>query len=103
MAEAAAFPTGLSVEQARDALWKYAALRMLPPERIALASALGERSPAMRAPFDIPGFTNSAMDGLPCAARSAGQWRQGVRADRRDSRRRSQSPEVGADAAACES
>ena len=65
MAESASFPTGLSVEQARERIVEMCTGRALPPERIELTSALG-RTLAVDgiASFDIPGFTNSAMDGF---------------------------------------
>ena len=65
MAESASFPTALSVEQARERIVEMCTRRALPPERIDLTSALG-RTLAVDAiaPFDIPGFTNSAMDGF---------------------------------------
>jgi molybdopterin molybdotransferase len=70
MAEAAAFPTGLSVEQARERIVEACSARVLPPERIALASALGRTLAGdASAPFDIPGFTNSAMDGFAVRGR----------------------------------
>ena len=65
MAEATVFPTGLSGEQARERIVEMCSGRALPPERIDLASALGRTLAADAiAPFDIPGFTNSAMDGF---------------------------------------
>ena len=65
MAEAGTFPTGLSVEQARARIVEICGTRMLPPERIALASARGRIiAHDATAPFDVPGFTNSAMDGF---------------------------------------
>ena len=65
MVEAAAFPVGLSVEQARERIVEVCGARLLPSERIALVSALGRTLAGDAiAPFDIPGFTNSAMDGF---------------------------------------
>jgi molybdopterin molybdotransferase len=65
MAESASFPTGLSVEQARERIVEMCTGRALPPERIELTSALGRTLAGDAiAPFDIPGFTNSAMDGF---------------------------------------
>jgi molybdopterin molybdotransferase len=65
MTEATTFPTGLSVEQARERVVEICSARVLPPERIALISALGRTfAGEATAPFDIPGFTNSAMDGF---------------------------------------
>ena len=65
MPEATAFPTGLSVERARERIVEVCAARALPSVRIVLASALGRTLAAdATAPFDIPGFTNSAMDGF---------------------------------------
>jgi len=65
MAEATAFPTGLSVEQARERIVEMCSSRVLSPERIDLASALGRTLVVDAiAPFDVPGFTNSAMDGF---------------------------------------
>ena len=65
MAESTVFPTGLSVDEARERIVQVCSSRALPPERIALTSALGRTLAADAiAPFDIPGFTNSAMDGF---------------------------------------
>jgi molybdopterin molybdotransferase len=65
MPEAAEFATGLSVEQARERIIEICSARILPTERIALSSALGRTFAGhATAPFDIPGFTNSAMDGF---------------------------------------
>jgi len=70
MAEAATFPTGLSVEEARERIVEICRARLLPPERIALESALGRTlARDAIAPFDIPGFTNSAMDGFALRGR----------------------------------
>jgi molybdopterin molybdotransferase len=70
MAEATAFATGLSVEQARELIVEICSARILPTERIALASALGRTFAGDAiAPFDVPGFTNSAMDGFAVRGR----------------------------------
>jgi molybdopterin molybdotransferase len=70
MAEATAFSTGLSVEQARERIVEICTARALPPERIALGAGQGRiLADAAIAPFDVPGFTNSAMDGFALRGR----------------------------------
>jgi molybdopterin molybdotransferase len=65
MAEATSFPTGLSVEQARERIVEICTARALPRERVALACARNRiLAGDAIAPLDIPGFTNSAMDGF---------------------------------------
>jgi len=65
MTESTVFPTSLSVDQARERIVEMCTGRALPPERIDLTSALGRiLAVDAIAPFDIPGFTNSAMDGF---------------------------------------
>jgi molybdopterin molybdotransferase len=60
-----AFPTRLSVEQARDRIVAIAREQMLPSERVALEDAAGRvLAVDVAAPFDVPGFANSAMDGF---------------------------------------
>jgi molybdopterin molybdotransferase len=68
--DAMPFPTGLSVDQARERIVEICTARALPRERVALACA-GNRILAgdAIAPFDIPGFTNSAMDGFAVRGR----------------------------------
>lgn len=64
MAEAD-FPTGLSVAEAKARIVEIAAKYRLPAETVALEAAR-DRVLAMdiAAPFDVPGFVNSAMDGF---------------------------------------
>lgn len=70
MAELRAFPTGLSVDQARERIVEICAARALPAERVTLASARNRIAARDAfAPFDIPGFTNSAMDGFAVRGR----------------------------------
>lgn len=57
----------ISVEQAIDRILRD--LKPLPPERIPLGVALGRvLAEDMRAPFDLPPFANSAMDGYAVRA-----------------------------------
>lgn len=63
-AEAPAFPTGLGLAEARARIADIAGLHVLPAESIALESSLGRvLAEDVTAPFDVPGFVNSAMDG----------------------------------------
>ena len=70
MAERAAFAIGLSVEQARERIVEICRAHALSSERIELAKGLNRilASDAV-APFDVPGFTNSAMDGFAVRGR----------------------------------
>jgi len=82
----------LSVEQARNYVVDVCAARRLGVETISLASALGRVLAAdVVAPFDVPGFANSAMDGFavrgeelqadgPSSLRLAGEILAGGRA-----------------------
>jgi len=59
------FPTGLGVEEARALIAATAQDRALPGERVTLESAVGRiLAVDIAAPFDVPGFANSAMDGF---------------------------------------
>ena len=59
------FPTGVSVDEARARIVEIAAKYTLPVERVPLAQSLGRvLAAALRAPRDVPGFANSAMDGF---------------------------------------
>jgi len=61
----AAFPTGLSVAEAQARMVDIAATRKLPTQNVALEAAFGRVVAAdIAAPFDVPGFVNSAMDGF---------------------------------------
>jgi molybdopterin molybdotransferase len=65
MADALPFPSGLSVLEAQSRIVEIAAKCTLPVERLALEQALGRiLAVDMRAPADVPGFVNSAMDGF---------------------------------------
>lgn len=60
-----AIPTHLSVAQAQAHLQRIAIELALPSECIALAAARGRAlAVSVRAPRDVPGFANSAMDGF---------------------------------------
>jgi len=62
--ETATFPIGLSVAEARARIVEIAARQAMSAESIALENALGRvLTHDVRAPFDVPGFANSAMDG----------------------------------------
>ena len=64
------FPTGLGVAQARERIVELCKSHAMPAERIELAYGLGRvLSADAVAPFDIPGFTNSAMDGFAVRGR----------------------------------
>ena len=64
------FPTGLSVAQARERIVELCKSHAMPIERIELAHGLGRvLSTDKVAPFDIPGFSNSAMDGFAVRGR----------------------------------
>lgn len=59
-----AFPIGISLDDARARVLALAAARLLPTEAIAIECALGRvLGEDVHAPFDVPGFANSAMDG----------------------------------------
>jgi len=59
------FATGLGVADAQKRIVEIAAGRKLPAETVALGAALGRVLAAdIAAPFDVPGFANSAMDGF---------------------------------------
>ena len=63
-AEAPTFPTGLSLADAQTRIRAIATERALAAEPAALESALGRvLAEDVVAPFDVPGFANSAMDG----------------------------------------
>lgn len=65
MAEATAHPVGLSVDAARARIVEVCAARRIGVESVAAAEALGRILAAdVVAPFDVPGFANSAMDGF---------------------------------------
>jgi molybdopterin molybdotransferase len=65
MVESAQFATGLSVEQARSHIVDIATKYTMPIERVALEGALGRvLAGDVAAPFDVPGFESSAMDGF---------------------------------------
>jgi molybdopterin molybdotransferase len=58
------FPTGLSLAAARSTIVEIGAKYKLETESVALEAALGRVLAADAiAPFDVPGFVNSAMDG----------------------------------------
>lgn len=58
------FPVGLSFAAARAHIERIAAAHLLPVENVAIETALGRVLAAdVRAPFDVPAFANSAMDG----------------------------------------
>ena len=68
-AEAPAFPTGLSLAEAQARIVEIAANYTVPAESVALESALGRvLAEDVAAPFDVPGFVNSAMDGYALRA-----------------------------------
>lgn len=65
MVEASAFPTGISVDEARQRIVAVCTPRALAAENVALEIALGRiLARDITAPFDVPGFINSAMDGF---------------------------------------
>ena len=65
MAEAVSFATGIGVDEARRRIVEICSARRLGDERVALETGLGRILAAdMRAPFAVPGFANSAMDGF---------------------------------------
>ncbi|NUS37889.1 MAG: molybdopterin molybdenumtransferase MoeA, partial [Lysobacter sp.] len=67
----AAFPTGLSLDEALACIAAVAAQRRLPAEQVAIARADGRvLAQDVVAPIDLPPFRNSAMDGF--AIRHAG-------------------------------
>lgn len=68
-AESPAFQTGLSLAEAQARIVQIAANYTFPSEPVALESALGRILAAdVNAPFDVPGFANSAMDGYALRA-----------------------------------
>lgn len=59
------FPTGLSVETARERIVTIARARALPAQSVATVAAAGRiLANDVIAPNDVPGFANSAMDGF---------------------------------------
>ena len=69
MTDARAFPTGLSVDEARSRIVEIAAKCALPSESVALEAAVGHiLAVDITAPHDVPGFVNSAMDGFAVRA-----------------------------------
>jgi molybdopterin molybdotransferase len=65
MGDAALFPIGLSVEQARARVVEVASARRCALESVALDAALGRvLAEDVIAPHDVPPFANSAMDGF---------------------------------------
>jgi molybdopterin molybdotransferase len=67
--ETRSFPTGLSIDEARSRIVDIAAKCALPTESVALEAAAGRILAAdIVAPRDVPGFTNSAMDGFAMRA-----------------------------------
>ena len=57
-------PTGLSLADARARIVEIAQKHVCPSEPVPLESSLGRVLAAdVSAPFDVPGFANSAMDG----------------------------------------
>lgn len=59
------FPTGLSVDQARALIVAIAQTHRRPAETVELSAASGRiLAQDVSAPFDVPGFANSAMDGF---------------------------------------
>lgn len=69
MPESAQFPTRISVDEARRRIVDICAARALDGESVAVANALGRVVRAdVIAPFDVPGFANSAMDGFAVRA-----------------------------------
>ncbi len=78
-AEQPAYATGISLQQARELIIAVASEHTLPPETVALEMALDRVLVTdMFAPFDVPGFANSAMDGF--ALRGADLPQSGERA-----------------------
>ena len=65
MTDRQSVPTHLGVDEARRRIVEICTSRALPSERVALETALGRiAAEDMVAPFDVPGFANSAMDGF---------------------------------------
>jgi molybdopterin molybdotransferase len=59
------FPTGLSIAEAQAHIVEVAAKYQLPAEIVPIESVLGRvLAEDIAAPFDVPGFINSAMDGF---------------------------------------
>ncbi len=74
--DAPAFPTGLGLAEAQSRIVEIASKYKLGAESILLESALGRvLANDVIAPFDVPGFVNSAMDGY--AVRGADLSAQG--------------------------
>ncbi len=64
VSETTAFPTSLSLAEAQARIVEIAAKYKLPQESVPLESVLGRvLAQDVHAPFDVPGFVNSAMDG----------------------------------------
>ena len=77
--EQPAYATGISLQHARELIVAIADEHRLTTEIIALETALNRVLAAdMHAPFDVPGFANSAMDGF--ALRGADLPQSGERA-----------------------
>ena len=58
------FPVGLSFDAARALIREMSERHRLATETVAIEAALGATlATEIRAPFDVPGFANSAMDG----------------------------------------
>jgi molybdopterin molybdotransferase len=67
--EASDFPIGIGVDEARRRVVEVCAAHALAEEVIPLDSALGRvLAGDVPAPFDVPGFVNSAMDGFAVRA-----------------------------------
>jgi molybdopterin molybdotransferase len=59
------FPTGLSLDEARACMLRIAAQHTMASEVVKLKQARGRiLAQPIFAPFDVPGFANSAMDGF---------------------------------------
>ncbi|QBB70654.1 molybdopterin molybdenumtransferase MoeA [Pseudolysobacter antarcticus] len=77
--EQPAYATGVSLQDARELIVAVAAEHRLTTETVALETALHRVLAAdIHAPFDVPGFANSAMDGF--ALRGADLPQSGERA-----------------------
>ena len=65
MNESNTTPIGLSFHEAHRRVIEIAASRRLPPKKIPLLQAFGRvLATDIRAPHDVPGYANSAMDGF---------------------------------------
>jgi len=61
----AEFPTGLGIAEAQVRIVEIAATHKLPTDTVPIEVALGRvLAEDVAAPFDVPGFINSAMDGF---------------------------------------